>query len=379
MLNAIDRAEVVHLITQIKSKHSIKSFAQVLSLLATLFLGACGGPCDDFESLSACSQVHPNFAKKAYNKPYQIKGEWYTPQSHYNIDEEGIASYYGGTDVFHGRKTSNGEIFDMNEVSAAHKTAPIPCVLEVKNLENGRSIKVKVNDRGPFIEGRIIDVSRRTAQLLGFYKQGTARVRVKILMPETMILVQGHTNTIEPGLKETLLAQNVPQKKQKEKQNSFNKTRAPQNHEPILLALKDEITKFSQEIKHEEKKSEKTEPIIQKVNYTSSRNGAGQATYKKGNNARYRTNASKASFTKGVFIQAGTFAHPQQAQQAKVLIQRRLSSMPVRLESIKFSKKQLYRVVVGPCGNDVQARKLANHIKSMGCSTPSDSIVVFNG
>lgn len=373
----------MHLIIQIKSKHSIRSFAQVLSLLATLFLVACGGPCDDFESLSACSQVHPNFAKKAYNKPYQIKGEWYTPQSHYNIDEEGIASYYGGTDVFHGRKTSNGEIFDMNEVSAAHKTAPIPCVLEVKNLENGRVVKVKVNDRGPFIEGRIIDVSRRTAQLLGFYKQGTARVRVKILMPETMMLVQGHTNTIEPGLKETLLAQNVPQTKSKEKQSSSNKARAPQNHEPILLALKDEIAEFSQEIKHEEKKSQKSEPIIQRVNYTPSRNGAVQATYKKtplqGNNARYRPNDSKPSFTKGVFIQAGTFSHPQQAQQAKILIQRGLNTMPVRLESVKFSKKQLYRVVVGPCGNDVQAQKLANHIKSMGCPTPRDSIVVFNG
>ncbi len=351
-----------------------------------IFLVACGGPCDDLETMSACSQVHPKFAKKAYNKPYQIKGEWYTPQPHYNIDEEGIASYYGGTDVFHGRKTSNGEIFDMNEVSAAHKTAPIPCVLQVTNLENGRSLKVKVNDRGPFIDGRIIDVSRRTAQLLGFYRQGTARVHVKTLMPETMMLVQGHADNIEPSLtQQTLLAENIPQKKHKEKQNS-SKARVPQNHEPILLALKEEIAEFSQEIEREEKKSRKPNAFVQNVNYTPSRNVPLPTAYKKaplqGNNARYEEpmqKSSKALLNKGVFIQAGTFIHPQQAQQAKVLIQRKLSSMPVHLESVKFSKKQLYRVVVGPCRNDMQARKIVNHIKTMGYSMPRDSIVVFNG
>lgn len=376
----------MRLIIDSKSKNSIELPTQILSLFAMIFLVACGGPCDDLETKSACSQVHPKFAKKAYNKPYQIKGEWYTPQPHYSIDEEGIASYYGGTDVFHGRKTSNGEIFDMNEVSAAHKTAPIPCVLQVTNLENGRSLKVKVNDRGPFVNGRIIDVSRRTAQLLGFYRQGTARVHVKTLMPETMMLVQGHTDNIEPGLtQQTLLAQNIPQKKHKEKQNS-SKPRVPQNHEPILLALKEEIAEFSQEIEREEKNSRKPNAFFQNVNYTPSRNVPLPRAYNKaplqGNNARYEEpmqKSSKALLNKGVFIQAGTFIHPQQAQQAKVLIQRKLSSMPVHLESVRFSKKQLYRVVVGPCRNDMQARKIVNHIKTMGYSMPKDSIVVFNG
>ncbi len=357
-------------------------------MLATLFLVGCGGSFDDLDTLSANSQVHPNFAKKAYNKPYQIKGVWYTPQQNYHINEQGIASYYGGTDVFHGRKTSNGEIFDMNEVSAAHKTAPIPCVLQITNLENGRSLKVKVNDRGPFIDGRIIDVSRRTAQLLGFYRQGTAKVHIKTLMPETMLLVQGHTNDVDPDLtQQTLLAQNIPSKKQKEKPHSSAPI-MPQNHESILLALKDEIAEFSHEVEHKVERSVVPNSAIQRVNYSvPSPQNIPSKTYKTASLHPSKQGTLKQSLqrnfnkvpNRGVFVQAGTFTYPQQAQQAKMMIQRTLNSMPVRLESVKFSKKQLYRVVVGPCNNDIQAAQVANHIKTIGCSMPKNSIIVFNG
>lgn len=141
--------------------------------------------------------------KKATSRPYQINGVWYHPQPHYEYEEEGMASYYGGTDVFHGRRTSTGERFDMNEVSAAHKTLPLPCIAEVTNLENGRQIQLKVNDRGPFIEGRIIDVSRRTAQLLGFDRKGTTKVRVRTLVPESLAL-----NGINP--RDVMVAQASP-------------------------------------------------------------------------------------------------------------------------------------------------------------------------
>lgn len=133
--------------------------------------------------------------KKATSRPYQIKGVWYYPQPHFEYEEEGIASYYGGGDVFHGRPTAIGETFDMNGVTAAHKTLPLPCVAEVTNLENGRQITLKVNDRGPFIEGRIIDVSRRVAQLLGFEGKGTAKVRVRTLILESLAL-----NNINPDM-----------------------------------------------------------------------------------------------------------------------------------------------------------------------------------
>ncbi len=116
-------------------------------------------------------------------KPYQIDGIWYYPAEDYEYDETGIASWYGA--AFHGRQTANGEEYDMNSLTAAHRTLPMPSFVRVTNLDNGRSLVLKVNDRGPFAKGRIIDISKRGAQLLGFQNQGTARVRVQILADQS--------------------------------------------------------------------------------------------------------------------------------------------------------------------------------------------------
>jgi rare lipoprotein A len=124
--------------------------------------------------------------------PYQIAGVWYYPAVDMAYDETGIASWYGAD--FHGKRTANGEDYDMNDLTAAHRTLPMPSIVRVTNLENGRSIKLRVNDRGPFARGRILDVSRRGAQLLGFDTKGTARVRVQILEDESRqvaLLAQG--------------------------------------------------------------------------------------------------------------------------------------------------------------------------------------------
>jgi len=112
-------------------------------------------------------------------KPYQIDGIWYYPALDTDYDETGIASWYGHP--FHGRKTANGAVYDMNKLTAAHKTLPLPTDVRVTNLENGRSIVVTVNDRGPFAHSRIIDLSKRSAELLGMVQQGTAKVRVQVL------------------------------------------------------------------------------------------------------------------------------------------------------------------------------------------------------
>lgn len=121
--------------------------------------------------------------------PYQINGEWYSPAEDYGYDETGLASWYGNE--FHGKSTANGETFDANELTAAHRTLPMPSLVRVTNLENGRSIVVRINDRGPFAAGRIIDISRRGAQLLGFESNGVAKVRVSILEPESRALAEG--------------------------------------------------------------------------------------------------------------------------------------------------------------------------------------------
>jgi rare lipoprotein A len=114
-------------------------------------------------------------------KPYQIRGIWYYPKADPGYDEQGIGSWYG--EQFHNRRTANGEVFDMDLPSAAHKTLPLPSIVEVTNLDNGRKMKVRVNDRGPFVDGRIIDLSKAAAQQLGYGRAGVANVRVRYIGP----------------------------------------------------------------------------------------------------------------------------------------------------------------------------------------------------
>lgn len=109
-------------------------------------------------------------------KPYVVGGRVYVPEANPHYSATGLASWYG--DDFHGRYTANGEIFDENSISAAHPTLPLPCYARVTDLANGRSIIVRVNDRGPYAKGRLIDLSVQTAKLLGFYGHGIAKVRV---------------------------------------------------------------------------------------------------------------------------------------------------------------------------------------------------------
>lgn len=111
--------------------------------------------------------------------PYQVSGIWYVPARDDDYAETGVASWYGPG--FHGRETANGEIFDENLMTAAHPTLPLPSIARVTNTENGASILVRVNDRGPFARDRIIDLSRRAAQVLGFEDQGTAPVLVEFV------------------------------------------------------------------------------------------------------------------------------------------------------------------------------------------------------
>jgi peptidoglycan lytic transglycosylase len=110
-------------------------------------------------------------------KPYTVGGRVYVPEENLNYREEGMASWYG--DDFHGRLTANGEVFDMASLTAAHPTLPMPCYARVTNLNNSKSLIVRVNDRGPYVGNRLIDVSNRAAELLEFKGHGVARVRVE--------------------------------------------------------------------------------------------------------------------------------------------------------------------------------------------------------
>ncbi len=139
-------------------------------LLVTGLLVACAAP-------EPVRRPLPRLGKPTVGKPYKVAGLWYHPKAEPYYDRAGIASWYGRK--FQGRRTASGERFNMNALTAAHTTLPLPSLVRVTNLHNGRSIVLKVNDRGPFVRGRIIDVSRRAADLLGFRKRGVARVRVQ--------------------------------------------------------------------------------------------------------------------------------------------------------------------------------------------------------
>ena len=121
--------------------------------------------------------------KVLVGQSYAIRGKSYTPYYDPNFQQMGLASWYG--DFHAGKPTANGEVFDPDQLTAAHTTLPLPSVIMVTNLENNQSAILRVNDRGPFIDGRILDVSEKAAEILGFKNQGLANIKIKILPEAT--------------------------------------------------------------------------------------------------------------------------------------------------------------------------------------------------
>lgn len=130
--------------------------------------------------------------------PYQVAGRWFTPHEQPGYDKTGLASWYG--EAFHKRKTSNGEWFDMNTFTAAHPTMPLPSYAMVTNLENGKQVVVRVNDRGPFVDTRVMDLSKRAADALGYRLKGTAHVRVRLIGPAPLRDSNSHMMAMNDAL-----------------------------------------------------------------------------------------------------------------------------------------------------------------------------------
>ncbi|MDH3582295.1 MAG: septal ring lytic transglycosylase RlpA family protein [Hyphomicrobiales bacterium] len=162
------------------------ALTSILFLSLAIGLGGCGRS-DKRQKTTKLSKrvvtygqpVPKGGGRYKVGKPYQIAGKWFRPKEDNSYNKVGVASWYG--DLFHGRYTANGEVFDMDALTAAHPTLPLPVYAEVTNLKNGRSIVVRVNDRGPYAHNRIIDLSRRSAQVLGFQRAGTAKVKVRYM------------------------------------------------------------------------------------------------------------------------------------------------------------------------------------------------------
>lgn len=179
--------------------------AQYLILLTALLLQACSsppsrykidndhGPSSSVDVSNIKDAIPKNEPRSKYGNPknYKVLGKWYSvKESSAGYREKGISSWYGKK--FHGHRTSSGETYDMYAMTAAHKTLPLPTYVRVTHLNNGRSVVVKVNDRGPFHQGRIIDLSYSAAKKLGITATGTAAVEVVALDPITYKKTQGY-------------------------------------------------------------------------------------------------------------------------------------------------------------------------------------------
>ena len=259
-------------------------------------------------------------------KPYQVAGVWYYPREDFDYDETGIASWYGPT--FHGKQTANGEAFDQNAVSAAHKTLPMPSVVRVTNLENGRSLVVRVNDRGPFANGRILDLSRRASQLLGFEGAGTARVRVQVMAEESRVLAgKAQPDPTEPKIaaapRESVTAETLPPLGSKETPKVTMASTGPSasTQRAALLAERTERELNSQE--------------VQQV-------------------------AVKAT---SIYVQAGAFSRHDNA----IRLQARLSAVGrPAIQQLAVKGQTVYRVRFGPLANVEEADRLLDAVIANG-------------
>jgi rare lipoprotein A len=261
-------------------------------------------------------------------EPYQIEGVWYYPAEDYSYVEEGVASWYGPD--FHGKRTANGERYDMNALTAAHPTLPMPSVVNVTNLANGRQIRLRINDRGPFKSNRVIDVSRRAAQLLDFQQVGTTRVRIEIDPAESL------------AVKNLMLARNPGELPKVTSSPRAAVASAPL--EPLRPRAEGGTTAA---------RPASTPP--------QSRSTLPPLAERPARVADAKPQQLPAGL--GVYIQAGAFADPANARR---LEQQLLEFGHAFIVTVTIGAQQLYRVRLGPLQDNEGAADLLERIKSFG-------------
>lgn len=248
-------------------------------------------------------------------QPYEEGGVWYYPREQPDYDETGIASWYGPN--FHGKLTANGEIFDAGGLTAAHPTLPMPVNVRVTNLENGRSLVLRVNDRGPFAQRRIIDVSARAAQVLGFYEKGTARVRVTYLARADLPAGRSESST-------AIAAVAAP----------AERARAALPSDHVQVASLDPVSVAPQQSKP--RLVESDEPPVSTTEDLPSVTRSPATTH---------SSAARDSGSAHYYVQAGTFAHLENAERLK---DRLSDAGDTDISSIDRNGEPLYRVRIGP-------------------------------
>lgn len=326
-----------------------------LAPLALLVLAACG---------AATPQVERPAGLYKVGNPYRVDGQWYYPKPDYNYEERGVASWYGPN--FHGRPTANGEIFDMNKVSAAHKTLPLPSVVRVTNLENGRSLVVRVNDRGPFARGRVIDLSKRAAELLGFADKGTAMVHVRILSNESLQAARelGAQGLPELGPPPPVAAPSVP---------VTVESLQPVEGVAVAANRAGRPPPFNGMTAARGGSPDRGGPVASAGGARPSGPRAGGASVPPGKPAvdAESAKAAQESVTvipvrgsPNIYVQAGAFARYDNANRMRA----RLSVLgpPVRITQIYVTNQPLFRVRIGPLASVVDADRTLERVIRAG-------------
>jgi rare lipoprotein A len=271
---------------------------------------ASGPPVDLRRAASARAEqgAAPWLERERVGPPYEVGGRWYAPAPEPGYETEGQASWYGPT--FHGQPTASGEIFDQEALTAAHPTLPIPSLVQVTNLENGREIIVRVNDRGPFVGERLIDLSHGAATVLGFEQAGQARVHVRYLGPAPR-------QVASQGVRPAVAAP----------QQAAQMSTGPTSLLPPPSATP--APTFTQA----------AVPSIQPASYTSA---APQAGY---------------------FVQVGAFADLMNAHRVKAAIE---VAGPVVVEAAETRQGEIFRVRVGPLSSHAEADSMRRALADLG-------------
>lgn len=303
---------------------------------SALLLGGCSTvpvvpePAFDIASIPDAVPRMEVFGRSGNPESYEQNGQRYwILSSPWGYTAKGIASWYGKK--FHGRRASSGETYNMYAMTAAHKTLPIPCYARVTNLDNGRSVVVKINDRGPFIDGRIIDMSYVAAHKLGMVEKGTANVEVRVIDTRNGYQAPAEppvavAKPVAPAATGSVYGEVVPRQAKPVAVTSVPAT--------VVAPTEPELVQASV-------------PIV------TSQATSGSIV------------ESPASLSAGTYLQLGAYSSAANAGSA----QRKLSglqSTPVEVEEVKDVLGTLYRVLVGPLPSETVAKELAGRLKRLG-------------
>lgn len=336
----------------------------ITAAVAVAALAACSTPRPQPDGGTVASPDSGTVEYKV-GRPYRIAGTWYIPAEDFAYDETGIASWYGPN--FHGRPTANGETFDSGKLTAAHRTLPLPSLVRVTNLDNGRQIVVRVNDRGPFARGRIIDLSRRSARLLGFERKGTARVRVQILAAESRALKARLTGApVSPELRVAAA------RLQATRSNVPSLAPTPRIRVELVAELLPEIGEIQDGTSVAEPSVFLATRVPASDSYTAESRTAVGPTPAPITNARpwkedSATNNPNVSIVSvrptRIFVQAGAFAEPLNADR----LRRRLKHLaPVRVDKVLIRGRAYYRVRMGPVDSVADGDRLLAAVHGAG-------------